>query len=224
MSDFDWPSGLNYRSIALDLQAAQRSGGASIGGPSQKIYSDTGFWSVAVSGIVIRNRLTANAFRAMLTRLQAGDVVRVPIADPYRPAGSRITGSYLRLAVAAAARATTLAVSAAGIDIEPGQYVSYGHRTHLVTEVTSGGGAAHFNQFVTDSPWDDRVPWVDAAMASTTATLKIQPPLRAPIPAGSDLEIRKPTLRCRIKDEAAGAAACDMLRFASADLALQEAY
>lgn len=223
MSDFSWPTGLNYRSIVLELQSAVLTSGASMGGPTQQVYRDAGYWTVRISGIAIRDRQTANAYRAMMTRLRTGDAVFLPIADPYRPLGSMLTGAALVVSLPTQARATALLVSGTGIDLDAGQYVSVNGWVYLVTEVTSGGTPATYNQVASDSPWDDALPWVDAPSVSVSSLIKIQPPLRAAIAAGTALEFRRPVIRCRLKRDASDAA-LELLRFASADLALDEAY
>ena len=223
MTSIIWPASLNYRSASPELAGMTVTGGRSMSGIEQRTLRHPGFWRVRVEGIVINTQERANAYRALIARLRGGETVDVPIADPYRPKGARLTGAAATTTASVAAGAVTLAAAVVGHDVDAGHYFSTGGRLYVVTEVTSGGYGL-FNQLVTDSPWDDRIPWVDAPTVSAATGLKFLPNFRTAIGSGVALDFKRPTLTCRLASQETGDLTLDLLRYGAASLDLVEAF
>lgn len=194
-----WPSILVPQRASPELRNLTRSGGRVSGGREQRVLGDAGFWAVTVSGIYIRNRAAAMAYRAMIARLREGEDILVPLFDVFVPLGAEASNSAAALVSAATLRATTVTIRSTGIEIVEGSFFSADNRLHVVTEVTSAPPSPPFqNRLVNDEPWNDDQPWTDSYTASGFYTVKITPPLRTNYPAGQPLLFAGVQLRCVI--------------------------
>lgn len=215
-----WPAVLEARSWNANLRNMMASGGRSSTGRDQRVFSDAGFWEISISGIRIRNREEATAFRAMVARLRAGEDILVPLPDMYAPLGSRTNGAAAYLDADAPLRATEIRLTATGAEITAGSYFSMGDRLYLVTDVVSGPATPLLlNQIATDSKWSDSLPWSDA-VAGTIGyqSVRALPPLRSAYAAGTDVRLRDLLVRCVLKDPSDGDLDLDLGRFGTPSL------
>lgn len=218
-----WPSALKARGWNAHPRNMMATGGRSATGREQRVYSDAGFWEVAVSGIQIRNREQAAAYRALIARLRAGEDILVPVRDRYQAIGAGSAAAVITLSANAALRSTQIPLTATGVDIKPGYHFTIGDRLHLVTDVVSGPGAPPFvNQFVTGGPISSSVPFVSAVAASASYTVKILPPLRADLSAGEPARFRDLLVRCVLKDPNDGDLDLDLGRLGAPSLTFIE--
>lgn len=215
MAEFDWPAALKFRSIQLTPPGSMRQGAEAMSGVTQIVQRPPGAWRATISGIVIRDAGTAQAYRVLLARLKRGDVVWAPVADPYGVADPAATAV---VASPAAQRATTIAVALHGMMIAPGQYLSIEGRLHMV--LSTGGG--YYALLVSDLPWGDTMPWRDDG--ASQISLELYPGLRFPLAGGESPAVLRPTIRLRLPTDAADAAPLDWLKFATTELSLVEAY
>lgn len=220
-----WPGILKARSCDVHLRNFMRSGGRSLLGTEQRVYSDAGRVEVGYSGIVVNTREKAAAYRAMVARLRAGEDIMLAIHDVYRPLGSHSPGALVTLSADAALRATQLWILSTGVAIAPGHHVTIGDRVHIVTEVVSGPASPPLlNQIVCDATWTDSEPWTDAVDGSAGYSVKIMPPLRAAHAAGTVVECEALALRAVLKDQDDGDLILDLGRFGSPNLTFVESF
>lgn len=218
-----WPAGLKARIWDPQLRNLAASGGTSPTGRTQRVFGDAGFWEIKVSGIVVRDRATAAAFRALVARLRAGEDILLPVRDCYLPVGSRMRNAAASFVGPAALRTTQISLNVAGVAVEVGHHLTVGDRLHLVTEVVSGPSKPPFlNQLVSRSPWSRAVPWSSAVAGSASYTLKILPPLRAAQAGGAAAKFRDLRLRCVLKDPNDGDLDLDLGRFGAPSLTFIE--
>jgi hypothetical protein len=219
----NWPASLKARSMNPHPRGLSRSGGRSINGSEQRVASDAGYWALTVSGMVIRSRETAAAYRSLIARLRMSEPVIVPVCDLYRPVGSGLGSSEIWVASNAALRATTLALAVSGIDVQAGHHLTIDGRLYLITEVIYGPTIAPLeNRLVLDEPWADNVPWTDAASAAATYQVKVFPPMRAAVASGTAVSFRNLTMIARLEDMASGDLDLDLGRFGTPSLSLIE--
>ena len=218
-----WPDVLKARIWDPHLRNLAASGGTSSTGRTQRVFGDAGLWEIKVSNIAVNTRERAAAYRALLARLRTGEDILLPVRDLYSAVGSNLSDASVTLTANAALRATQVGLTTTGVDIDPGYHFTIGGRLHLVTEVVSGPSEPPLlNQVVTDSPWSDDVPWVDAASGASAYTVKILPPLRAALTAGSPARFRNLSVRCVLKDVADGDLDLDLGRFGTPSLTFIE--
>lgn len=218
-----WPAVLKARSWNAHLRNLSASGGTTPTGRTQRVFGDAGLWEVAVSGLAIRDRGQAQAYRALIARLRAGEDILLPVRDCYQPIGSRMTAASVSLSGGHALRATSLALTVSGIDLVAGTHLTIGDRLHLVTAVAPPpAGPPLLDQVSTDAPWSDEVPWSDDVAASGAYQVNILPPLRADQPDGTLVRVRDLALRCVLKDVNDGDLDLDLGRFGSPSLTFIE--
>lgn len=218
-----WPTALEARGWNAHPRNMMATGGRSPTGREQRVFSDAGFWEIVVSGIRVRNRKQAAAYRAMLARLRGGEDILVPVRDCYMPVGANSTGATGALSADADLRSTTIALTVSGVDVAAGHHMTIGDRLYLIERVVSGPGAPPaLNIVATDSPWSDDAPWTDAVSGSAAYTVKIAPPTRADLDAGEPARFRDMLVRCVLKDAADGDLDLDLGRFGSPTLTFIE--
>ncbi len=223
MTIASWPPQLCARGWNPHLRNQSAAGGTSPSGRTQRVYSDAGFWEVVVSGIRIRNRDEAAAYRALLARLRTGEDILLPIRDLYQPDGSRLQNASVQLAANAPFRSTQIGLLVSGVDVAEGHHVTMGDRAYLITQVVSGPTTPPLlNQLVSDSAWSDALPWTDAVSGASAYTVKILPPLRADLVAGEPGRFRDLLVRCVLKDPADGDLDLDLGRFGNPSLTFIE--
>lgn len=202
----DWPKCvLRPQQISANIVAFTRSGGKSLGGVDTAIRTDLGYWAIDYSNVVMRPRQQAewrtwNAIRSKLggrsglVAVGASSSRTTPYASgAFEPSAvlphdddtffSDDTG-YLQGAVSIVAESAVgigatiikLRVIAGGKDLI-GSRFSYQHAMYETASVLDIDGDA----------------W----------TVQISPSIRAPIPAGADLEFDEPTCLCRLADDRA---------------------
>lgn len=137
-----WPDVLVPKRCTPSLRNFAASGGRTVTGREQRVYSDAGFWTVRHDEIVVKDYATATAYRALLARLRQGEDVDLPIFDMHLP--SDVSSGDLELSGAHALRSTTLSIASTGPTVAAGSYLSINSWLYQVTEVTSapGGGGA----------------------------------------------------------------------------------
>lgn len=199
MTITQWPGVLKARNWDAHLRNLAVSGGRSLSGREQRAFGDAGLWEVRISNIVVRNRAQAAAFRALIARLRTGEDILLPVRDLYRPvANQNVTA---QLSSGAALRATQVALTISGLDLQPGHHLTIDDRLHLVSEIVSGPVAPPLlNQLVSDLPWSDAIPWRDAVAGSAAYAAKLLPPLRAAVAGGTAVQFKDLVLRCVLKD------------------------
>ncbi|ODT17920.1 MAG: hypothetical protein ABS35_24760 [Kaistia sp. SCN 65-12] len=187
------------------------------------MFGDGGFWEVRISGINVRSRAAAVAYRALVARLRTGEDILLPVRDLYQPVGSRLKTAVVTLSANAPLRSTQVALTVAGVDVEVGHHITLGDRLYLVSEVVSGPtDPPALNQLVSDSAWSDALPWTDAVSGASAYTLKILPPLRADLVAGEPGRFRDLLVRCVLKDPNDGDLDLDLGRFGSPSMTFIE--
>lgn len=192
-----WPASLVPAKCNPTLRNFTTSGGRSMTGREQRVYSDAGYWSIDMQRIVVKGRAERYAYTAMINRLRQGEDVIVPIFDLYAAVGAANNGSTAAVAAAALLRATSLSITVSGLDVQAGVRFSIADRLYEISEVVSGPASPPLeNQLTSDSPWADDQPWTDTVNATGTYVVKILPPLRAPVAVGNQINFSAPELRC----------------------------
>jgi len=218
-----WPAALEARAWNANLRNMMASGGRTPTGRDQRVFSDAGFWEIAITGIRIHNREEAAAYRAMVARLRAGEDILVPLREVYTVTGANLAAAEIRLAADADLRATQIGITAEGVQIEAGYHFTVGDRLHVITEVmTAPLSPPLVNQFVTGGPISSKVPFVSAVTASAAYTVKILPPLRADYSSGEGVRFRDLLVRCVIKDPSDGDLDLDLGRLGTPSLTFIE--
>lgn len=219
---FSWPAILKARRSNPHLRGALRSGGRSISGIEQRVASDAGYFEVVYDGIRIRNLKEATAYRAMIARLRHGESILLAICDRYLPTGARSGNAAIVVQANAPLRATQVTLTVTNVDVKLGHYISVGDRLHVITEIVSGPTAPPMlNPIATDAAFVDE-PWTDSVSGSANYTVKLLPPLRSAVPAGTAATFRDLTLRCVIKDAGDGDLDLDLGRFGAPSLTFIE--
>lgn len=186
------------------------------------MFSDAGFWTIVKSGVVVRNKEQALAYRAMIARLRQGEDVIVPLCDLYKPVRAKGDVASAMLASTAPLRATTVTISVTDLDIAEGNHFSIDDRLHLITRVVSGPIAPPMvNPIAWDLPFLDE-PWVDDVDKSANYTVDILPPVRATHGIGKEVSFSDLKVRCVIQDIDDGDLELDLGRFGQPSLTLIE--
>lgn len=193
-----WPAKLVPQRASFNLRNSWKSGGRNVFGREQRVRSDAGFWAITLSGILIHDRATEYAFRALVARLRDGEDVFVPMFGFRALLNSADTDdSACELTDAADLRATTINITSSGVQLLAGGMIGIFGRLHQITEITTAPSAPPFeNMIANDSPWRDGVPFVDAVSASANYVVKILPPLRSDYSAGQTVKTSGLTVRC----------------------------
>lgn len=223
MTIISWPAALKARVWDPHLRNQAASGGTSATGRTQRVFGDAGFWEVKVSQIVVHDRASVAAYRALIARLRAGEDILLPVRDLVLASGARNRFAFARLSADAPLRATQIDLSARGVDIAAGHHLAIDGRLHLVTEIVSGPSEPPLlNPALDDQPLSEGQPWADAVAGTASYSVRILPPLRSDIAAGSYLALHGFTLRCVLQDPGEGDLDLDLGRFARPSLSFSE--
>jgi hypothetical protein len=210
-----WPDSiLRPQNVAFDIAPRSLAGPSSVSGYTQTVASDAGIWKATYGNIIIRNRQSVLAHRAISALLEGRlGTILVPLCRAYQPVpdGAVAAGLYedvphsdeslfdddtgyvgtvidVVAAAPAAARAVsmTVTVNYAG-DIEPGQHFSVG---------------------------DGRLYRVRSFNADTGA-MTFRPPLREAVAAGEALNFDDPCCRMRLAEDSGMDLELSLRRFGS---------
>lgn len=205
MSDIiEWPVGLlSPRACRPTLVPFTRSGGASLGGVERVTRTDAGHWEITLDGVPVRGTAAARTLdtiaahcggRAGYVAVPAWSFDTAPYASGRFEAPAIVdhddgTGfsdgtGYLQSAIAVTS-AGAGAIGATRLTLR-----SVKSADDLVGVRFSHNHALYRTGRLIDLDGDD---W----------TVAIEPPLRADIPAGSDLEFDRPTCLCRLATDTA---------------------
>ena len=213
-----WSSALIPRSCNPELRNAARSGGVSLSGQEQRVFSPAARWEVTYQ-FSIHSTTQVNAWRAMLGGLRSGDDIIVTVYDMHKP--GNFGGDTTTLASAAALGAATLDIEGSGVVINAGQHISLGgDRLHLVTTVDEGTetNAGLVLAVSGDALWSDADIWIDGLIT----TIGIVPPTRAAYAEGATVNLSALKLRCVLKDISDGDLGLDLGRFGSPSITFVE--
>lgn len=190
-----WPIGvLPPRNLALDITPRSLAAPSSISGITQVVSSDAGIWKITYDAVPVFDAQRIKAWRAIANLLEGrlGSIL-VPISRFYQPSpegsdplyrltphsddalfddGAGYIGRVIDVvtvgSMALRAVSGTVSVNVAG-QIEPGQHFSVGERLYRVRTFDPDTGAITF-----------------------------RPPLREPVPSGTNLEFDEPVCRMRL--------------------------
>ncbi|GLK86696.1 hypothetical protein [Ancylobacter defluvii] len=196
----EWSAHLTPRNSFFELKGLVSSGGRVADGREQRVQDDVGFWRVSYS-FAIRNRAQALAYRALLTRLRAGENIVAKVFDAY---GVTVTNTAATpsasVAVDAELRATTLNMWTMGLDLEPGISFSIGNRLHRITEIVART-AGSVGTWSDAGTWNDAGRWMDAPAATADGwEIRFMPPLREVIDAGTVVDFINLQCLCVIEN------------------------
>lgn len=209
-----WPVGvLRPQNVAFDIAPRSLAGPASVSGKTQVVSSDAGIWKVTFSGIVIRDRQSVLAHRAISTILEGRLVpILIPLCRGYQPIPQEADeynlydtiphsdetpfsdGSEYQSSVISVTSSGTTPVRAVSMvvdvdlagDIQPGQHFSIGERLYRV------------RSFDPD-----------------TGELTFRPPLREAVEDGAELNFDDPVCRMRLATDDAMDLELALRRFGS---------
>lgn len=199
---FYWPQDLlPAREIAANPVPFTRSGGRTINGLRRPIRTDRGFWNIALNGVLLHNTAQRRTWNAIRTGLGGGaGLIVVPVwswdTAPY-PSGaiepdvlvphsddtSFSDGTFYRQGTISVRCIDETPIGVSKIRLQAldaendlsGIRFSYNHALYETGPAISINGGI----------WE----------------LAIFPAVRAPIPAGADLELNKPTCLVRLQDD-----------------------
>lgn len=198
-----WPETvLRPQTVAFDIAPRSIAGGASVAGNTQVVSSGAGIWVTQFNNVVVNNRQSVIAWRAVQTLLEGRvGTILVPRCSDYQPiygdsndlglvsavphsdgtyfsddAGYIGSGSSVTASAGAAVGATSMsfAIAYAGT-IQPGQDFSIGERMYRLKTVT----------------------YTSASAASVT----FSPPLRDAVVSGDIVEFDDPVCRMRLASD-----------------------
>lgn len=192
-----WPIGiLPARDVSFDIASRSLAGPTSISGKTQTVSTDAGLWKATLGSILIRDRNSRLAFRAIANLLEGRlHPILVPVCRADQPVVDGIDGLYDEvphsddaffdddtgyvggsievLSAAMAVRAVSGAITIAyGGTLEPGQHFSVGERLYRLRTVEYTG--------------------------TNTANITFRPPLREAVAYGDYLEFNDPVCRMRL--------------------------
>ncbi|MDR5172986.1 hypothetical protein IHQ56_15980, partial [Methylobacillus flagellatus] len=158
-----WPVSLKPRNSSYDLRNMAATGGRTGTGREQRVFKDPGYWVLNYT-VPVREKAQAREWRAMVTRLRAGEDIVAMVCDRWRADGA--PGPYTaELLADAAARATTLSIGTVGLDITAGVAFSIGNRLYRITSVNSHTPIV-YEGWDDAEAWDDDLVWLDHAVLS----------------------------------------------------------
>lgn len=212
---------LKPQACNAELRNFHKSGGRTATGREQRVFGDAGFWEISYRSIPMRGRRDrVLAYRAMIARLRQGEEIVARVFDLFRCKGQE----PLRIASAAAMRATSITIEGIDADLLPGHHFTIGNRLHRVTEVTAQSEKATgvVTGTYTGEAWTDADIWVDEPAVSST--VKFLPPLRSAVAADALVEFDDLKCLCVLKDMSDGDLDLDLGRFGSPSFTLIESF
>lgn len=212
-----WPiSVLRPQNVSFDLAARSLAGPSSVSGIGQTVASDAGIWKAKFGNIIVKDRASVIAMRAIDVLLEGRlNPILIPLCRAYQPVpdGAVAAGLYaevphdddaffsddsgyvsrvidVELAGDIAARGVSgsVVVTYAGT-LEPGQHFSIGERLYRLRTV----------EYTSD----------------TTADITFRPPLREAASAGDSLEFDNPVCRMRLASDSELNLELQLRRFSS---------
>lgn len=193
-----WPATLKCQNISVDLAPRTLAAPPSVSGVTQTVASDAGVWKITFGSVVVKDKQTVTAFRAIANLLEGRlNPIVINLCRGYQPVPDGADGLYEAVphgddaffsddagyvgrvidvvtvgSWAARAVSGFVQVNYAGT-IEPGMHFSVGERLYRVRTFDADTGAITF-----------------------------RPPLREAVPSGTNLEFDDPCVRVRLMDDA----------------------
>lgn len=218
-----WPTALVPRRCDPELRNFVRSGGRSMTGREQRVYSDAGFWEVTLTGIRINTPEKVRMWRALIARLRQGESIALKVFDRSAAQGARHERAVAFVAAAAPPRSTSISLAVGGMEVDAGSYFTIADRFYQVTQVASGGESDDFFSFLDDGePWQDNLAWSDAAPQARSVVLNFLPPLRLAAVPGDAVEFSDLTMLGELASVSDGDLSLDLLRLGTASLTIRE--
>lgn len=221
-----WPDVLVPRSVVgPELRNSARSGGPSLSGAEQRVFSSAGRWEIKYEGFPVNTRAQVLAWRAMADRLRAGEDILLKVFDRNRADGADGAEPLAHAVGAAAAGTTTLQVEASGLDLEPGIHFSIGQRLYRIKEITAVTSSDSLLDIILSESktWSDAALWVEDGTGGSVYTVNFLPPLRAAAAALSTLDFVNLVCLCTPVDLNDGDLSLDMGRFGTPSITFREA-
>lgn len=223
MATFAWDAALKPQSVSVELRGFARSGGRSLSGVEQTVFSDAGRWEVSFGAVPVHRPEQVRAWRATLARLRAGDVVVLKVPNLSNGRDAYGAAASVTLGANAALRATQLTLHSAALRLGIGQDFSFGDRLYRITQVVSETAADSIWQIIrSDLPWSSTAVWSADDTPVNAYVVKVLPPLRAAVAAGTAARFKDLTLTCKLAEMASGDLSLDLLRFGSPSIAFVE--
>lgn len=200
-----WPSRLPPRDVAADIIPRAIMGPPSMSGGQQAVQSDAGCWYIQYNSISVIEEFRVKLWRVMQARLNiVGTPILLPVFDckrspyPLDTSGHKIT-SYGEVPHSD----TALFSDGTGygsrvIDITAAAYAEFRAVTMEITVNYAGAleGGEFFSTLVGDMYTITSIELI----TGTTYAIGLSPPLRAAIPAGTQLEFDNPVCRCVLEN------------------------
>lgn len=218
-----WPIGiLPARDVSFDIASRSLAGPTSISGKTQTVSTDAGLWKATLGSILIRDRNSRLAFRAIANLLEGRlNPILVPLCRGDQPVAEGavadglydevshddetyhdddtgyVGGSIEVVSAAMAIRATSGAITIAhGDTLEAGQHFSIGERLYRLRTV-------EYN-------------------SANTANITFRPPLREAVAFGTFLNFDDPVVRMRLADDSQMDLELQMRRFGAPSVSFIE--
>lgn len=221
---FPFPSVLKARSVMTELRGFSRSGGRSLSGIEQRVFSDAGRWEIRFDGVPIRRHEQVRAWHLSISRLRAGENVIVTV--PTLSNGSLAAQAVAVVGANAAARATQVTLHVRDMRALAGQDFSIGNRLYRIVDIVSQTPPDSIAKRIgTDDQWSDAATWIDDDAGAGTfevAVVRILPPLRSAIAEGDPARFRDLTCTCVLSEMSEGDLALDLLRFGTPSITFIE--
>ncbi|MCS0501629.1 hypothetical protein [Ancylobacter mangrovi] len=221
----NWPSSLKPSQITdPELVASYATGGRTSNGLEQRVLSDAGYWRLSYT-FPIRTRQQVLAWRAMVSRMKAGEAVVATVYDMFL-AGGALGALKGAVTGAAPAGATTLALMVRNLYLDEGVRFSIGDRMYQVTQVLAYHQADSIPDWLsTGAPWRDDGVWYDSPyLGLADVTISILPPLREAVVEGQFADFANLRLLCWPEDLSSIPLDLDLGKFADPTLTLVEAF
>lgn len=204
MADMSWPLDmLPTGSISIRAINGRVTGPVSLAGTRQVQVGQDGHWEIGYANLPRWSAAQNRVWRAIATRLQAGETMLVPVFDAYQapiPSGATDvivthddgtsfdddTGYLVGPVTATASGSVAQAARTMVIDLAAGDPLTAGHYFSVVHPT-----------------WDERLYMIDRIVSvdGSLYTVGFWPPAREAIPAGFDLNFSDPRCAVTLKDE-----------------------
>lgn len=215
-----WPECvLSPQAIVAEVVPFTRSGGRSLSGLERVTRTDRGWWSIALEGVILETREQRQCWNAIRTMLSGrAGLVAVPLHS--REVAPYPGGLWQR----------PLSVSHSdGATFSDGS----GYRQRVITVRASalapiGATSMRFTAINADADlvgarFSYELAAYEIGAKRSDGSYAITPAVRAPIPAGADLEFDQPTCLCRLADDRAMAHSVSIEGFDSHSVSFVEA-
>lgn len=178
------------RDVSLNLRDSVAVGGADSMGGYQRIQGDAGVWELKLMDIPLPTPEHVRVYRATLARLRNGEEIDIKIFDLNGPFGFYSDDAEGETVGTYEGGATAMTLNISGFETNVGTIFGIGARIYMVTSVVSGE-SEFFNPISGAGPWDDDIPWSDAAFGPDEVVVNFLPPLRATstLPTATPLQL-----------------------------------